>query len=311
MSLFLSGFSEMLLMATPLIFAGIGELLTERAGILNLGLEGIMLVGALAGAVATIETGSPLVGLLAAALAGGTLSAIHAFIVIERAGRYHNWAIILSGLGIFYLGSLTKVLGKSYIQQPVNGFPTFRLGETGLTSHLDTLLRSFAEHNIFVPLAILLAVLLHVFLFKTRWGLRLRLVGENPMAAESVGLNVRGIRWIATVLGGMIVSLGGAALTMGEFAHWQNGITSGKGWIAVGLVVFSGWRPLRLLGGALLFGWVLAFLPRAQLLGWVDSSYLLASLPYLATIIALIVTFKKHAGPSALAQPFQAKERVR
>ena len=301
----------MLAMATPLIFAAIGELLTERAGILNLGLEGMMLAGALSGAVATIETGSPVVGILAAMAAGGAMAALHAFIVIERAGRYNSWSIILSGLGIFYLGAVTKVLGKGYIQVQVHGFPTLRLGATGLTGAWDTLLRAVLEHNLFVPLALILVVAIQILLFRTKWGLRLRLVGENPMAAESVGLNVRRIRWISTVVGGMIVSLGGAAMTLGELSHWQNGITAGKGWIAVGLVVFSGWRPFRLLGGALLFGWVLGFIPRAQLLGWVDSSYLLAMLPYLATILALVVTFRSRSGPAALARPFQPRERIR
>jgi simple sugar transport system permease protein len=309
--LFLSGFSAMLMMATPLVFAAIGELLTERSGVLNLGLEGMMLVGALSAAVAAIETGSPIVGLLAAAAAGGTLAALHAFVVIERAGRYNSWSIILSGLGIFYLGAITRVLGKGYIQAPVHGFATLRLGEIGLAGSWDTLVRSLLEHNVFVPLALVVVVAMQVFLFKTKWGLRVRLVGENPMAAESVGLNVRRIRWLCTVIGGMIVSLGGAALTLGELSHWQNGITAGKGWIAVGLVVFSGWRPLRLLAGALLFGWVLGFIPRAQLLGWFESSYLLAMLPYVATILALVVTFRSQAAPAALARPFQPRERIR
>ena len=301
----------MLVMATPLVFAAIGELLTERSGVLNLGLEGMMLGGALSGAVATIVTGSPIVGILASMAAGGTLAALHAFIVIERAGRYNSWSIILSGLGIFYLGATTKVLGKGYIQVPVHGFPTLRLGEFGFTGPWETLLRALLEHNLFVPLALVLVVAMQVFLFRTKWGLRVRLAGENPMAAESVGLNVRRIRWVSSIVGGMIVSLGGAVLTLGELSHWQNGITAGKGWIAVGLVVFSGWHPMRLLGGALLFGWVLGFIPRAQLLGWVRSSYLLAMLPYLATILALVATFKSRAGPAALARPFQPREKVR
>jgi len=301
----------MLTMATPLLFAAVGELLTEWSGVLNLGLEGLMLAGALAGAVATIETGSPTVGILAAMVAGGALAALHAFIVIERAGRYNSWSIILSGLGIFYLGAATKVLGKGYIQVPVKGFATLRLGDIGFGGAWETLVRALLEHNLFLPLALGLVVLIQVFLFKTSWGLRVRLAGENPMAAESVGLNVRRIRWLSTVVGGMIVSLGGAAMTLGGVSHWQNGITAGKGWIAIGLVVFSGWRPMRLLGGALLFGWVLGFIPRAQLLGWVESSYLLAMLPYVATILALVVAFRTHVGPASLARPFQSRERIR
>lgn len=313
MELFLSGFSAMLMMATPLIFAALGELLTERSGVLNLGLEGMMLAGALAGAIATIETGHPLIGILAALAAGGILAGIHAFIVIERAGQFNSWSIILSGLGIFYLGALTKVLGQQYIQVPVHGFVTLKLGELAIPSPWDTLVRAFVEHNIFVPMAIAMVIMMQLFLFKTKWGLRLRLAGENPMAAESVGLNVKRIRWFSTVIGGMIVSLGGAALTMGELSHWQTGITAGKGWIAIGLVVFSNWRPLRLLGGALLFGWILGFIPRAQLLGWVGSSYFMATLPYLAIIVGLVVTFtfKTRLGPAALARPFQPRETIR
>jgi len=311
MELFLSTFSAMLVMAAPLIFASLGELLTERSGVLNLGLEGMMLAGALAGAIGTIETGQPLIGVFCALVAGGILASIHAFIVIERAGRFYSWSIILSGLGIFYLGALTKVLGQEYIQVPVHGFVTLRMGELALPAPWDTLVRALLEHNIFVPLAIAMVLVTHLFLFKTKWGLHLRIAGENPMAAESVGLNVKRIRWLSTVIGGMIVSLGGATLTMGGLAHWQNGITAGKGWIAIGLVVFSNWRPLRLLGGALLFGWVLGFIPRAQLMGWVGSSYFLATLPYLATIAALVVTFKTQLGPASLARPFQPRERIR
>ena len=311
MELFLSTFSAMLVMATPLIFASLGELITERSGVLNLGLEGMMLAGALSGAIGTIETGNPLIGILCALTAGGVLASVHAFIVIERAGRFYSWSIILSGLGIFYLGALTKVLGQGYIQVPVHGFATLRLGELGISSPWGTLLRALLEHNIFVPLAIVMVILVSLFLFKTKWGLHLRIAGENPMAAESVGLNVKRIRWLSTVIGGMVVSLGGAALTMGELSHWQNGITAGKGWIAIGLVVFSNWRPLRLLAGALLFGWVLGFIPRVQLLGWVGSSYFLATLPYLATIVALVITFKSQLGPAALARPFQPRERIR
>jgi len=301
----------MLVMATPLIFASIGELLTERSGILNLGLEGMMLAGALAGAAGTIESGSPVVGIIAAMVAGGALAALHAFIVIERAGRFNSWSIILSGLAIFYLGATTRILGKAYIQVPVNGFVTLRLGESGMDGPLGLLARALLEHNIFVPLALVAVVAIQIFLFRTKWGLRVRLAGENPMAAESVGINVRRIRWACTVIGGMIVSVGGAAMTLGELSHWQNGITAGKGWIAVGLVVFSGWRPARLVAGALLFGWVIGFIPRAQLLGWVESSYLLAMLPYVVTILALVVAFKTRLGPAALAQPFQPRERIR
>jgi len=273
----------------------------------------MMLAGALAAAVVALQTQNPTLALLAALGVGAALAAVHAFVVIERAGKFSASAIILSGLTVGFLGSgLTNLLGRSFINLPVQGFRALKLGTLeGWSEPLALLTKAFLEHALFVPLSLTLIVLLHVLLSRTHWGLRIRLCGENPMAAESVGLNVRRVRWIATVVGGAIVGLGGAALTLAGSSTWQSGMTVGKGWIAVGLVVFSGWRPLRLLGGALLFGWVLGFIPRAQLLGWFGSSYFLAMVPYLVIIVALATARKQRRAPTWLARPFQARERVR
>jgi len=313
MELLILGFSAMLIQAAPLLLAATGELLTERAGVLNLGLEGMMLAGALAAAVVALQIGSLPLALLAALGVGALLAAVHAFVVIERAGRLSTSAIILSGLTVGFLGSgLTNLLGRPYINLPVQGFRPLKLGElSGWPEPLALFLKAFLEHALFVPLSLILIVLLHAFLNRTHWGLRLRLCGENPMAAESVGIDVRKARWIATVVGGAVVGLAGAALTLTGSSTWQSGMTVGKGWIAVGLVVFSGWRPLRLLGGALLFGWVLGFIPRAQLLGWFGSSYFLAMVPYLVIIVALAAARKQRRAPAWLARPFQSRERVR
>lgn len=310
MELLILGFSVMLIHAVPLLWAATGELLTERAGVLNLGLEGIMLVGALAATVVTLASGWPWLGLGAALGAGALLAALHAYVVIERAGRVSTSAIILSGLTVGFLGSgLTNLLGKPYINIPLQGFRPLDLGPlSGVPEPLALLGRAFLEHTLFVPLSLGLVIALHLFLKHTHWGLRVRLVGESPMAAESVGLNVRTIRWATTLIGGALVGGGGASLTLSGLSTWQSGMTVGKGWIAIGLVVFSGWRPLRLLGGALLFGWVLGFIPRAQLLGWFGSSYFLAMVPYVVIILALVVARKSHRAPAMLARPFQPRE---
>lgn len=312
MELLILGFSAMLINTTPLLLAATGELLTERSGVLNLGLEGIMLTGALAAAVVTLNSGNALLGMGAALLAGALLVAIHAYVVVERAGKFSSSAIVLSGLTVGFLGSgLTNLLGKTYINIPFRGLNALDLGTLDdLPLPLALLLRAFLEHTLLVPLSLVLVITLHLFLKHTRWGLRIRLCGENPMAAESVGIDVRKVRWISTLIGGAIVGLGGASLTLSGLSAWQSGMTVGKGWIAVGLVVFSGWRPLRLLGGALLFGWVLGFIPRAQLLGWFGSSYFLAMIPYLVIILALVFARGNRQPPAMLARPFQSRESV-
>lgn len=315
MELLISVIGAMLTLATPLLFAALGEILTERSGVINLGLEGLMLVGALTGAVTTIATGAPFIGLAAAFAAGMLLAAIHGFAVIERAGAYRTEYMILMGLMIVLLGiGLTKMLGRDYVNVPVRGFQKLSLGElpAWLPDWTSLLLRAVFEHSILVPLALAVAVLMHLGLREKgwSWGLRVSMAGENPLAAESVGINVRLTRWVCVLIGGGLAAVGGSALTIEGLSTWQSGIAVGKGWIAIGLVVFSGWQPLRAITGALLFGGVLALIPRAQLLGWIGSSYFLATIPYLTVIFAAAFMFKSRRGvPAALAKPFTIERR--
>lgn len=312
MELLISVIGGMITLATPLLFAALGEILTERSGIINLGLEGLMLVGALTGAAVTINTGSPFLGLIAACLVGMLLASVQGYIAIERAGAYSTSAMILGGLMLWMLGeALTNVLGVNFVNIPVHGFQALSIRELSwLPKWLSLLVKALFGHSIFPLLALVTAIVMQVGFRHQRWGLRVIMSGENPLAAELVGINVKMTRWLCVLIGGGLVAIGGSVLTIEGLSTWQSGITVYKGWIAVGLVVFSGWRPLRAIAGALLFGGVLAFIPRAQLLGWFGSSYFLAATPYLITILAAAVMFKVKRGvPAALAQPFTIERR--
>jgi len=279
---------------TPLLLATLGEIITERGGIINLGLEGLMLVGALVGFAVSYYTHSPAVGLLAAIVAGGLMSGIHAFLTITLGCNQ-----IVSGLALTILGSgITSFFGKGMIGQTALGFKPvlFRL-------------------DVIVFISIILVAVVWVFLNKTRWGLSLRSIGENPVASDAMGLNVFGIRYAGVILGGMLAGMGGAYLSLVYTKMWVENMVAGKGWIAIALVIFAMWDPIKALIGSYLFGAVMDFTFRIQTLGSVPSwilkkIYIVKMAPYIVTILVLIfVTVFESArrrigAPEALGVPF-------
>ena len=293
---------------TPVLYAVLGELLTERAGVMNLGLEGVMLVGAFAGFSATRATGNPYIGLLMAFAAGCLIVLIHAFLTISMGTNQ-----VVSGLALSLFGSgLSALLGRNYIGETISGINPvhlFFLGDIPLIGPI------FFRHDILVYLSYALIPFLCWFLFRTRAGMNLRAVGENPRAADAMGLSVVKIRYLYTLLGGGLVGLAGGYLSVVYTQMWVEGMTAGRGWIAVALVIFGTWHPARAAIGAYLFGGVEALQLRMQAAGSSVPASLLLMLPYLMTLIVLtVISIRKGKGtglgaPAALGNPFRREER--
>ena len=288
---------------TPLVFAGLGELIMEKSGVLNLGLEGIMLISALTGFVTAYTTGSLTMAILAAALIGGIVSLLHGWICISLQGNQ-----IVSGLAIAMFGTgLSGYLGTNWIG--VAPKVSFSVVPIPLLSDIPWVGPILFSHNPMVYLSYLLAPTMAFFLYKTEWGLDVRACGENPEAADAMGLNISNIRYGCVFFGGMLIGLSGAYLSLAYTSMWVEKMSAGRGWIAIAIVIFSGWKPSRLVWGAYLFGGIEALQLRLQASGkFTDVPvYFLSMLPYIFTILVLLLAKIKKGGddvPKALARPF-------
>lgn len=266
---------------TPILYATLGEILTEKSGVLNLGVEGMMITGALAGFVTAQVTGQPMLAFLAAGFTGAAIGAIHAIVCLWFLGNQ-----VVSGLALTIFGlGLANYLGTPLIGQTAPGFDKMALP---LLHRLPVLGPVLFRQDVLVYVAILLVPLLWFFLDKCRWGLNLRAVGEHPEAAAAAGISVLRYRWIGILGGGCLAGFGGAYLSLAYTHLWTNGLSAGRGWIAVALVIFAFWRPERALLGAYLFGGVMAFQLRLQAVGTHLPSSLLLMLPYLLTVVVLV-----------------------
>jgi ABC-type uncharacterized transport system permease subunit len=288
---------------TPLLFAAVGEVVAERAGVINLGLEGMMLLGAVLGFLAMNETGSALTGVAAALAAGAAAASLHAFFSVTlRANQ------IISGLGLTIAGTgLAAILGRSVVGVPArDSFEDVSLPLLGSIPGIGEIL---FRHHALVYAGFLLAPAVWVVLRHTRLGLHLRAVGENPAAADAMGVSVAAYRYGAVLFGGALAGLAGASLSLAEAPGWSEGMTAGRGWIALALVIFATWDPVRALIGAYFFGAldVLGF--RAQIIGVDIPSTVLGMIPYVATILVLIAVTvlgarKRLGAPDALGVPY-------
>ncbi len=298
-----------LVSGTPLLFATMGEIFSERAGVMNLGIEGMMLVGAMSGFAAWFKTGNLLLGLLAGMAFGALLALLHAFITISlRADQ------VVSGLAVTFLGTgLSSILGQPYVGQRTPP-PT--------TLVLPILEHVAAEQLIIIVVGLILAPLAWYYLNRTRPGLNLRSVGEYPSAADSLGINVLRTRYLYVIFGGAMSGLGGATMSLITDPGWVDGKTSGLGWIAVGLVIFASWDPLRGLWVSYFFGLLRRLpldlqnpaLPLISTANNPSLGRLMDMLPYLATIFILILgsreALRKRLGaPAALGVPYVRGER--
>lgn len=289
---------------TPLVFAALGELVVEKSGVLNLGVEGMMLVGAVTAFAVAVHTGSTWLGVPAGMLAAAAVSLIFAAITL---GLHANQ--VASGLALSLFGvGLSAFVGLDYVAQVIEGIPPLALD--GLST-LPVVGKLLFGHNPLVYLSLVLFAGVQYFLFHTRGGLVLRAVGESPEAAHAIGYPVIRIRALAVLFGGACSGLAGAYLALAYTPLWVEGMTSGRGWIALALVVFATWKPWRVLAGAYLFGGVTLAQFQAQALGLDLPSQFLSMLPYAATIVVLALisrnpTLIRLNAPASLGKPFVA-----
>ena len=282
--------------AVPLVLAALGELVAERAGVLNLGVEGMMLIGALAG-FAAVASGVPLgISLFSAILAGAAAALAFAILTLTLQANQ-----VAAGLALTILGyGLSAFLGRQYVGfRAPQSFDELALPGAGLP-----VIGPLFSMNVLAYAALVLVAASFWFLYRTRAGLALRAVGESPAVGRSLGLHVTRVRYAATLFGGAMAGLAGGYYALAQFKMWQEGLTSGNGWIALALVVFAGWRPWRLVAGALIFGAVTSLALNLQAAGVHASPFVLGMLPYLATIVALVLISRRNETPAALGKPF-------
>jgi len=301
---------------TSLVYATVGEIYTERSGVLNLGLEGMMLMGALTAFSTAYYTGSLLLAVLAALVVGAILAAIHAFLTVTMRANQ-----VVSGLSITLFGSgLASFLGQRLGPAENGGYlvglvgPKFSAVVIPGLSQIPVLGVAFKQ-DILTYLIYIVVPLAWFYLYKTRNGLDLRAVGENPQTADAMGIDVTRVRYLYTIVGGMLVSLGGAHLSLAYTPGWAENITGGRGWIVIALVIFAMWNPARAVLGAILFGGINAVQFRLQASGTTIPAAFLNMMPYLVTILVLVVMTwwealsKRIGAPAALGKSYMREEK--
>jgi general nucleoside transport system permease protein len=296
---------------TPLVYAAVGEILAERSGVMNLGVEGMMLAGAVSAYWVTAETGSPGIGVLAGALAGASMASLHAFLSVTLRSNQivSGIALVILGTGIAaYLGSA----GPKLVDRASGG--TFEPILTGGIADLPIVGPLLFGHDLLVYGSWVAVAVASWYLFHTRPGLHLRAVGEDPATADASGLGIARIRYIHVLVGGAGAGIGGAYLSLALFGSWSEDLSNGTGWIAIALVIFSAWRPVRALIAAYLFGALTSLGFNLQLLEVPVPLDLLAVLPFVMTLIALMVvsnlpSARRLGAPAALAEPYWREQR--
>jgi ABC-type uncharacterized transport system permease subunit len=280
--------------STPLLLAAAGELIAERAGVLNLGVEGMMIMGAACGFAGAYVTGSTFVGAICGILAGAALSVVFAVLTLGLAVNQVATGLALTILGI----GLSGLIGSGFVGERITAAPHLYIP---LLTDIPFIGRILFGEDPFVYLSIALVIGIWWFLYKTRPGLVLRAVGDNHTSAHALGYPVLKIRTLAVLFGGACAGLGGAYLPLAYTPFFIPGMTAGRGWIALALVVFASWRPGRLVAGAYLFGAVTILQLHAQGAGLGIPSQLMSSLPYLATVIVLVLISRARATAGSAA----------
>lgn len=286
-------------LATPYLYAGIGETFGQRSGVLNLGVEGQMLLGAFAGFYVASTTENLWLGLLVAILVGGVLGLAMAFVSVTLQAKQG-----ISGIGFYLFGlGLSDLLFQKMLGtvETVKGFPPLHIP---VLSDLPVLGEIFFSHNFLVYMAFALVPVASFVINKTTLGLKIRAVGENPEAADTLGVDVNRVRYLTVTLGGMLSGLAGASLSIALLNVFQQNLTSGLGFIAVALVYFGGWRPVGVMLGALLFSMVNALQLWVQVLNIPIPADIAVMMPYVLTIVALVIAVQRVRSPTALTKPF-------
>ena len=295
--------------ATPLIFATLGELICERAGVLNLGIEGIMTIGAMAGWIWVYQGGDLWGGVVFAAIVGMLFGFLHSILVVYLGLSQH-----VSGIGITMLASsisyyaYTMIIPFSTTPPKIVAFSAF---EVPLLSSIPIIGGAFFNHTALTYLAYILVIVTFYVLYKMPLGLTIRMAGENPIANEAQGINVLLIRTGAVMVGSALMAIGGAFLTMSAFDAFYFGMINGRGWICVALVIFASWKPGKAFLGAILFALFEALQVRAQLIGADVIPYQIFSMmPYFLSIVAMMLVARRAAYPKALLVPFRQGDRI-
>ena len=294
---------------TPLLLATLGEILTEKAGNLNLGVEGMMLIGAVMGFVTGYSTGNPAAALFASMAAGAFGALIYAVLTISlRANQ------IVTGLALTIFGTgLSSLLGQKVVGQsmPENIKVFFSPLDIPLLVDIPYIGQIFFNQDLFIYLSYIITIITGIYLYKTTTGLNLKAVGENPAAADAVSINVTLYKYVNILVGGALAGLGGAYLSIVHVLTWQENITAGRGWIAVALVIFAAWNPYKAIIGAYLFGGldIIGFRIKSTLV----SPYIIGMLPYLVTIVILVLISarksKKNSPPKSLGLAYFREEK--
>jgi simple sugar transport system permease protein len=305
---FISGLiGAMMRMATPIIFATLGEILAERSGVLNLGIEGIMLMGAMTGFLVSFNSGSVWAGVLAAAMVGMLLGLLMAFLAVNLGLSQH-----VSGLGItLFATGLAMFIYRLHFGSPTVP-PTiepFKQVTLPVLSKIPIIGPGLFTQYSLTYIAWLLIPVMSILLYKTRLGLKIRTVGENPVVADTVGVNVALTRILCLVFGGALMGIGGAFLTLAHQNMFLIDVIGGRGWVAIAMVIFGNWDPVKGALGALIFGFLDGLQLRLQGMGIAISFHLFLMIPYLLTIVALISVSRRAAVPAGLLKPYRREEK--
>jgi simple sugar transport system permease protein len=294
-------------LSAPILFAALGEKIAERSGVLNLGIEGMMLIGAFAGFMGVYVTGNYVVGILLAMAAAGSLAVLKGFMSITI--RTNQLA---AGLAIWLLGTGLAALlyrlafGIQTAAPSVELMPKIDIPGLSTAPGIGPIL---FNHDPMVYIAFLLVPVTYYFIFKTNLGLKIRTVGENPKQADALGVNVYKIRYLAVIIGGMMAGIGGAYFSLVQTGYFLENVTGGAGWIALALVIFGRWKSHWILAGAFIFGMVDSFQLGLQATGTDVPFQFLLMLPYLIPIAIIAAMYKKAGAPAALAIPYKRGER--
>ena len=291
--------------ATLLFVAALGELITEKSGILNLGVEGMISIGAVAGFMTAVNTNNIFLAVIVGVLSSSVFASIHAVVTVVLKQDQTVSGLILTILGL----ALSSLIGKNYVGKKLDT----KLESLFSIEDPSNILQVLLSQNIIFYVAILLMILVSYTLKNTMFGRRLEAVGEDSKAADSMGLNVTKTQFIATCLGGAFAGLSGVYLTLSYVPYWTDNMTAGRGWIALALVIFGGWKPYRTALGALLFGFLEALVPRLQTYGFELNPYIVKIAPYIITILILVLLtiYKggKTGAPKNIGIPFFRENR--
>jgi general nucleoside transport system permease protein len=286
---------------TAILYAGLGETISERAGVINVGTEGTMLVGALAGYAGAVSFHNVWLGVLVGALAGAALAAVHAVMVVYRGASQ-----LASGLVVMFLAiGLTDLYGNSYVSTNItDGFNAIAIPGLSKIPYLGAI---FFDHDPLVYVSYAMVPAVGWLIFRSRWGLLLRTAGERPDVLNVYGFSARKVRFAAVVAGGALAGVGGAQLATAVAQSWSQDMTAGRGFVAVALVIFAGWNPYRVVAGAYLFGAAITLGNELQIHGVKVNPFLVDSIPYLLTLIVLTAIARKqgHVVPQSLGQNLQ------